>query len=160
MENYFCEARKARNGWFRRQPNLVLIVISVIGYPYKNTTKFQNIWYFKKVSLFSRQGALLADMSTLSMYVILEAPLTWNPVDGSEGPEDPYCPDGGEVQLLHVQAVFKRTKTGSTQAHKNRQYSSTPKKAVFKSLKQTVFKRTITGSTQAYQNRQYSCALK
>ena len=34
---------------------------------------------------------------------------TWYPVDGPEGPQDPDRPDGGQIQLLHVQTVFKGT---------------------------------------------------
>lgn len=32
---------------------------------------------------------------------------TWYSVDGAERPEHPDRPDGGEVELLHVQAVLE-----------------------------------------------------
>ena len=33
--------------------------------------------------------------------------LTWNPVDGSQRPQHPHGPDGGQVQLVDVEAVLQ-----------------------------------------------------
>ena len=38
--------------------------------------------------------------------------LTWNAVDGSERPEHPDRPDGGEIELLHIEAVLERAGEG------------------------------------------------
>ena len=33
--------------------------------------------------------------------------LTWNPVDGPQRPQHPHGPDGGQVQLVDVEAVLQ-----------------------------------------------------
>ena len=40
--------------------------------------------------------------------VIMSKP-TGNPVDGSERSKNSHCPDGAQVQFLHVEAVFQGT---------------------------------------------------
>lgn len=41
--------------------------------------------------------------STGKKYILL----TRNSVDGSERPQHPYCSDGGEIYVLHVQTVLQ-----------------------------------------------------